>query len=82
MNGHSNTIMNYYKVCPYKKWLYKSYIQKKAYFLKLINKYFKNAVVVFGDFSQSADAKYKARRGPIKYFKQFLVRHNVKVIHN
>lgn len=80
MNKYTKPIIRYYKVSPDRKWRYNTYINKKRYLLKFSHRYLKNSVVAIGDFSQSAEAKYKSRRGPIKYFKNFLLRHKYKLL--
>jgi hypothetical protein len=79
MNLNKDHIMRYNKLSPARKWRYNKYVNRKRYFMKFVSCFLKNSIVAIGDFSQSSESKYKSRRGPINFFKKWLLRNGVKV---
>ena len=79
VNSNWQKAYEFYANSNLRKWLFKKYVARNKFFTDFINKNLRDTVVGFGDFSQSSDAKYTSRRGPIKYLKMFLVRNNIMV---
>ena len=80
VNSNYDLISNYNTISPKRKWLYKSYKAKKTYLSSLIDTFFKDTVVGYGNYSPKSECYIPGRRGPITFIKRLLVTKSVPVI--